>query len=536
MLAQAAAVGMSASLRTARSVVALIFTRWVGQVLWYVIAALIAATFGASGAADAYFWARRITAGPGEALATVVRGSYVPSIVRVQEEHGPTALRSLFLRHARRIAVGSLLAAGLGVALAPWIVATLAPGFDEETAATAVAVLRFLAFTPPLALGTSYVLSIFNAWRMFGRPAAVARLVPPALLLGGLLLFVPPFGVVGLAGMLVAGFVVAFVALMPACGRLLSGRVEGTLPAATGAARLAPQTRVLPILFGAFCGPVSIQIDLLFASRLGEGSVSVLELGYRLMQGLPQMLTSSLAIVVLAEFSHRSVQGAAADLHRTIMRVVRGGVFLVLPTVVLMAVCAPAVVQVLLQHGEFEAESAGLTVRVMRATTLAMVLGLPLSLLSTGIVVDDTVPRTRILGTAVVLAVLARLAAAPLLGDAFGVAGIALGFSAANLVFLVALLIPLRRVWGNWIRGADLLALARMGVAGALAGGTAYGLDRMLIGARGAFLSSLGDGVMIPLSRLILTGLTSAAVYVAAARLLGIEELADALARLRRRT
>ncbi|HEX2044483.1 MAG TPA: polysaccharide biosynthesis C-terminal domain-containing protein, partial [Gaiellaceae bacterium] len=109
-----------------------------------------------------------------------------------------------------------------------------------------------------------------------------------------------------------------------------------------------------------------------------------------------------------------------------------------------------------------------------------------------------------------------------------GVWGIPLATSLVNIAGTAALLLAVRRRLGRVEGRALLSSYARIATAAALAGGAAfavwYGLDEALGRSLGAQVASVGLG-----------GSTGVAVYLLAARLLGVRELQTLLS-LRRRS
>jgi putative peptidoglycan lipid II flippase len=196
--------------------------------------------------------------------------------------------------------------------------------------------------------------------------------------------------------------------------------------------------------------------------------------------------------------------------------------FLLVPAAVVGAVLAQPIVRLLYERGAFTADNTVVVAQCLAAFSLGLTFNGWMLLLSRGFysLQRNWVPTAVALGTvglnAVLDALLYRL----------GVWGIPLSTSLVNIAGVGILLAVMRRSPGLAGARGVLVSVVRILAASALAAAAAYGvwwaLDELLGRDLWAQIVSLGAGLA-----------AGGAVYLAAARLLGVREL-EALRALRR--
>jgi putative peptidoglycan lipid II flippase len=513
--------------RTIGSIAAVALTRGLGLILALGISVLLAGNLGAGASTDAFFFARRITVGLSEALSRVAGMVLIPDLVSALKSMPTAAVAALWRRQLTRISALSLLGAIAAAWAAPLIVSTLGPGLEGERAELAVRVLRIMVFLIPAALFLAVSKSLFEAGKRFWVPAALS-LVPRTLVVLCLLLMIPPWGVESLAWALVAGSILAGVALLVILLKRLPALQREF---ATGTARLAKDAggRLWPSLLIHGHGQAIVWIDLAFASTVGTGALSVLEYGTRMMTIMPGLLSASLVTVMYTEYSHRSLDGSGGALQRSLMRTTRGGLFLLAPLIGIIALLGNDIVALLLQRGAFDAEAARLTVSVMRFLAPAMVFSFMVNNLLSALYADPAAPRLKILSVAISVALAFRVTILFVLVGRMGVAGVALGNSLSSLCLLLALYPLIRRQWGGFLTRSDARSFAGIILSTAISLALVY-VVRSHVGAA----QGLGVGMRV-LSLLGYGGL-GAGCYFGVTLLLRLREMTAARDLLSRRS
>jgi putative peptidoglycan lipid II flippase len=141
--------------------------------------------------------------------------------------------------------------------------------------------------------------------------------------------------------------------------------------------RLTPQIRVLlrrmlPGLVGAGVTQLNLAVDVIIASLLPAGTVSVLYYADRVQQ-LPLGVIGTAVGTALLPLLSRQVRGGEAEAARaTLNRAIEYALFLTLPAAVALIVSAEPVMSVLFGRGAFEAASVHLSAQSLAAYALGL--------------------------------------------------------------------------------------------------------------------------------------------------------------------
>ena len=269
---------------------------------------LMAATFGASAATDAFNVAFRI---PNLLRRLFAEGAFsqafVPVLAASRAADGDEATHRLIDAVATVLLWALLLACAIGMIAAPVLVWLMAAGlaqFDDAALMTRW-MFPYVGFMSLVALSAG----ILNTWRHFAVPAATPVLLNVAMISAAAWL-APAFGEWGLTpihamavGVLVGGSLQLGVQV-PALRRL------GLLPrfgvsitalrqalAHPGVGRIL--TLMLPALLGVSVAQVSLLINTQIASHVGVGAVSWLTYADRLMEFPTALLGVALGVVLM---------------------------------------------------------------------------------------------------------------------------------------------------------------------------------------------------------------------------------------------
>lgn len=142
--------------------------------------------------------------------------------------------------------------------------------------------------------------------------------------------------------------------------------------------RLTPQMRLLmrrmaPGLVGAGVTQLNLTVDVIIASLLPAGTVSVLYFADRVQQLPLGVIGTAVGTALLPLLSRQVRAGEAASAISTLNRAIEYGLFLTLPAALALIVCAQPIMLVLFGRGAFDLES----VRLSSQSLAAYALGLP---------------------------------------------------------------------------------------------------------------------------------------------------------------
>ena len=248
-----------------------------------------------------------------------------------------------------------------GILFSPAIVRLFASGFAAtpgklELTATLNRVMFpyiFLISLSALSMG------VLNSFHRFGAPAFAPVMLNLSIIAFSFAASFFSETAVALAVGVVVGGVLQLAIQIPAL--VSSGwrpklRVLWTHPGVRRVGRL-----MVPVLFGAGVVQVNILVDTQFASYLQEGSVTAIYLADRVMELVLGGYAIAISTAILPLLSRQASERRIADLKSTLNFAMRIILFITVPATVGLIVLRRPVVEVLFQHGDFDAASTTLT-------------------------------------------------------------------------------------------------------------------------------------------------------------------------------
>src|SRR6267378_2628328 len=336
---------------------------FISRVLGLVRDVLIARLFGAGLATDAFFVAFRI---PNLLRRLFAEGAFSQAFVPVLSEYrtcrGDTETKLLVDRTATLLTLALVAATALGVAAAPIIIYVSAPGFAATPAKFDLTV-AMLRITFPYILFISLVSlagGILNTWSRFAIPALTPALLNLSFIFGALFLspyFEPP--VMVLAWAVFVGGVLQLALQVPALARI------GMLPRPRLSFTDPGVRRILllmgPAVLGVSVAQVSLLINTIIASFLGDGRISWLYYADRLMEFPTALLGVALGTVLLPSLSKYQSASSDGEYSKLLDWGLRLTFLLAAPAAVALALLSVPLVTTLFYHGEFGASDVWMT-------------------------------------------------------------------------------------------------------------------------------------------------------------------------------
>ncbi len=336
---------------------------------------LIAATFGASAATDAFNVAFRI---PNLFRRLFAEGAFsqafVPLLAATRAREGDAATGDLIDAVATLLAWTLLFTCVAGVAGAPVLVWAMGSGlqaFDSAVLMTRV-MFPYIGFMSMVALAAG----ILNSWKRFAVPAITPVLLNLSVI-GAAWWGAPYFEtrgidpILALAGGVMLGGVLQAVVQIPALAAI--GRVPriGVLPSSLARAWRHPGTRqvlkqMAPALLGVSVAQISLLINTQIASHVAVGAVSWLTYADRLMEFPTALLGVALGVVLLPQLSAakgREDSEGFSDMLDWGLRLV---VLLTAPCALALLLFPTGLVSVLYHYGAFTAVDLSMTVLALQ--------------------------------------------------------------------------------------------------------------------------------------------------------------------------
>ena len=343
----------------------------ISRILGYLRYVVIAAAVPDPSQLDSFFAAFRI---PDFLFQLVAAGALSSAMIPV--------VAGLFAKdedaHAWRVVstVTTLMLSALAVlallvlVFAPVLVPIITPGFDEAQLAQTVELTRVMVLAPLFLAAGAVATSVLNAKGRFGA-AALAPIVYNVAIIVGALLFVPPFGVVGLA----IG-VVARCAGPPArpAARSCVGSAPGSRPRVDLGDADARKTLVLmaPRALGLGAVQVVFLVMTSLASTLATGAIAAFTFAFAVLQIPIGVIGVPLGIVLLPSLSRESALGDAEAFRRLLVRALRLLAFVMVPITAIGFVVADDVTRLLFDYGATDEPLLEATTAALQAFLLGL--------------------------------------------------------------------------------------------------------------------------------------------------------------------
>lgn len=337
---------------------------------------LIAAKLGAGPMADAFFVALKLPNlfrrlfGEG-----AFNAAFVPAFAAALTRQGPAVARQLAERLATLMALWLALLCGLGLAFMPQLLVVLAPGFPARGGDQMMLAVELTRIVFPYLVFiclTALVSGVLNAMGRFTAAAAA-----PVF-----------FNILSMAALVGLAPFVATPAHALAWGVMASGAVQLGLvwwaAARAGMAlrpvvpRLSPAEKavlrkMVPGLLGAGVTQLNLAVDVIIASLLPVGAVSLLYYADRVAQLPLGVIGIAISTALLPTLAAQLSGGKPLSAHRSMNRGLEITVALCLPAAVALVVLAQPIMSVLFQRGAFTAADA----RGAAAVLMVYAAGLP---------------------------------------------------------------------------------------------------------------------------------------------------------------
>lgn len=342
-----------------RSVATVSGFTFLSRILGFVRDFVIARSFGADAATDAFFVAFKL---PNLLRRMFAEGAFsqafVPLLGEYHKQRGPEETRRLIDQTGSVLVAVVLLVALLGIWWAPAIVTVSAPGFLEtpdkfDLAVTLTRITFFYIFFMSM---VAFAAGILNTWGRFSVPAFTPALLNVSLIVMALFTqswFDPP--VKALAwGVIIGGLLqlaLQFYALHK-IDRMPRFRINlRTCWQDPGVRRIG--LLMVPALLGVSVSQISLLLNTVFASFLESGSISWLYYADRLMEFPAGMLGVAIGTVILPSLTKHHHSGDPAAYSGLLDWGLRLCFLLTLPAALGLAILAVPLIATLFMHGAF---------------------------------------------------------------------------------------------------------------------------------------------------------------------------------------
>lgn len=336
----------------------------ISRILGFIRDMAIAARFGAGARADAFYVAFRI---PNMLRNLLGEGTFGTSFIPVFSEYLVKEEKEAWELASITFSILLVLLSCLtliGIAIAPFVVRIIAPGFisNPEKFALTISLTRLMYPFFLFIVLAAFATALLNSLRSFFIPA-----LAPSMLSVGELFSV--FVIVPFMGGSVKGLAIGV--LLGGAGQLLAQvpQVLKFWPRATGYFKLTfshPGVNriwklMLPATIGVGIYQINIFVDTLCASYLVQGTPTALYYANRLVQLPLAIFGTSVATASLPQMSEYAAKKDMEGLLKVFCSGFRSIFFLLMPSAVGFVLLGRPIIEVLFQRGEFGKFATSLT-------------------------------------------------------------------------------------------------------------------------------------------------------------------------------
>lgn len=341
-----------------------------GAIIGFFLQLLVAYYFGASQATDAFFMAQSTSEMLnklllGGSIASVFLPVFVEQITRGDQDNAWSL--GLNILHVTGLMVVTLVTL-LAIFATPFV-RFIAPGFDQQTTALTVSLLRVLIPSFAFLFLVNLATSMLQALRHFLTPALL-RIVAPLVSVIFVALLAPTIGIYAYALGVVVGSIVQLAFLFYALHRIgMSYRFifRPTDPNIKHIINL-----VYPFFFSALATQGAGIVYRVLVSELSIGSLSSLKYAEKITQLLTIMFLSSVTYVIYPILSEKAAKQDFLGMRKTISGAIRLIGFIALPVIAGVVILRQPLITFLYQRGDFTPHDTAMTSIVL----LWFVLGL----------------------------------------------------------------------------------------------------------------------------------------------------------------
>ena len=487
-----------------------------GKILGLVREQFLAANYATGMEAAAFLTASRIPRTFFDVIfASAISASFIPVFVEYLQKYGKEEAYRLANRFITVISTVTAVITVACMVLAKPVAGLVAPGFDAQTMALCVELLRMLFPTMLFTAVAFSFVGILQSLDEFNIPAALS-VASNGILIVYYILFNDRFGVYGLTIAFLIGWLMQAVIQIPAlCKKGYFYRPDFHFKD-EGLKKIGKL--MIPVMVSTWIQPINFLVNTRFASQLSNNGVTNGELGVSALEYANNLYTIIVGVFVLAianmvfpKFSRMTDDKKEFGL--AVRGTLKAMIFLLIPmTVGLMALAEP-VVALIYQRGEFGMLATEMTSAALFFFALGMVGYGVQNILSRAFYAnqDGKTPFYSGLVSIIINAVMCWLLLKPM-----GIGGLALAAAVSSTAAAAVLMVPAVKQYPDILDKSLVGQFMKMVLAAA-------GMLVLVLGCR-MVLNPLTGRLLGQIILLCVCGGVGVVSYMVFAKLLRIEE------------
>jgi putative peptidoglycan lipid II flippase len=310
---------------------------------------------------DAYTVAYRI---PNLLRRLVAEGamtaSFIPVFTHLMEEEGREKVWDFANKFFWTLALVLTGLAMMGILFSPLFIDLIASGFRHKPSYQLTIYLNRIIFPYVFFIGLAALASaILNSFHSFAVPASTPIVLNISIITFSFVAFRFQEPAVALAIGVVVGGLLQLLVQIPQLrkqGMTFRFGISFRHPSIRKVGRL-----MLPVFFGVGVAQIGLIIDTQFASYLFAGAQASLYVADRVMELILGGYAISVATVILPMLSQQAAANRIGDMKKTLAFSLRIVSFIAIPSSVGLIVLRRPIIEVLFQHGKFNAQSTAIT-------------------------------------------------------------------------------------------------------------------------------------------------------------------------------
>lgn len=433
---------------------------------------VLAGQFGAGSELDIYYAAFRI---PDLIFNLLILGSLSAGFIPVftgllnQKNKAWELVNIVF-----NVIVVSLLAiSAVLVILAPWLVKLITPGFGLEQLATTVTMTQIM-FLSLIFLGISGIFgSVLQSLKSF----IIYSFAPILYNLGiifGALVFVPIWGIYGLAWGVVLG---AFLHMVIQLGAsVMHGYHWQFVYDLKNKSFRKILKLMIPRTLGLMVSQFNFLVVTIIGSTLAAGSIAVFNLANNIQSFPLGLFGVSFAVAAFPTLSE--LADNKNKFIETLSLAMRQILFFVIPSTALLIVLRAQIVRVILGSGKFSWQDTFLTLNTLSLFAISLFAQSLILVLVRAYFAKEDTKTPLVVG---IFSAIINIFLSLVLGRSYGVAGLAIAFSLANIINFFLLLIILRQRLGGLDENRLIVSTTKILISGFMLAITAQAIKYPMV-------------------------------------------------------
>jgi len=327
--------------------------------------------YGTGIEATAYFTAIKIpTQIVDLVLSSAIVSTFVPIFNDIMQKDGKEKANLFAGNFINVVTLIATLISVIGIIFAPQIVNLLAGGFDSQTAALTIQLIRI---TFPMIIFTAMAFSFVGILQSYGEynvPAMISGISNLVVILF-LLLFSNMTGIHGVAVCMVIAWLLQLVIQLPFAkkfGYKFNKNINFKDPNLKKVFILS-----VPILISTAVLPINNLVSTRLASGMEEGAVAALEYAYKLYIVISGVFTYAIGNIIFPELSRASSDNKKEDFKEIIAKAIKLLVFILVPLTLGIIIYRQDIVSVMYERGEFTAISTMKTASALLYYTIGII-------------------------------------------------------------------------------------------------------------------------------------------------------------------